>query len=1195
MMSFFSSSAADEESDPPLSILASSSKEDTTAVSQQLQQQQQHDEIRFTPNTDASVDASSLTESRATQEIERIRGKTARLRQERQWNVDMQSHTSSSMEGRRSRSLPPPPQLATQKLLLQDIMHRSRSHRSKSREQRRMMRSRSRSQRTSPRRSHIPTSIAEDEEPNDDEGVSRRNLMIPQVSSIDAPAATTTTTTTTSVDYLQASESHTTVQRQTSLVSPTTPKVSAYTAAAILQSPDATLSVTTTASEFDAEEDEALDVVHDLVSEAVSVDDVAWRNALHVLSKDARLVYAPCDGWTVWHVLALADPDVPDFVVHACALTKRGVDTADEQGRLPIHLIAATGASNVLLLQTLVELYPAGLVQTDCQGYTPLHLWLLRQGQADEALTANIGTLRVLLGYSLDTMTNNHSFRGKRLHYGDLHQLDDLQAYASQSPIKTELHPVLKDHPEYPPDVRQALHALWKQVQGDDSPSQKVVDPRQSAASVALPDTLQLPIHLLLLLLDQREEGEGNAVQAKMTKKAKDLVDGSVTDSEQDEEEDDDEAKAGSNPLTLHFFLEAIRLMVAADPQCLCAVDSDNRTPLLYVLQRNDDEESPDVTLVQALLGHAVGQEWAHDLITAQSALPAAQGSPLALHVVAQDYCHDQRLLQTIAEAYPAAVQCTDERGRTPLHVALESHTSLDDATLSWLGATQSRVAKHRDDRGRRPVDIVLRKAPTKWPTTSTDSTSTVYQQFFRESLVGEPMDAMQLGKLARLPPWLRKEVCAVSTVQEWLVDEFLSSPVRCALTLLNGALLVALIVVFRLQIGERVDQLQLDKIWVSSWYTYCVYGIASARLLLMSISWFRALSVKEFRHMILLRPMAWLDAVAMVMTLVTSVFIVGDVVDEELTMILGCASTGLLWISLLYYLSTWWYSMSIFMGAMQSILGRLIGPFVTVCALFMAASQMFYTLLSLDCEDGLRLSELSVCTVQDSYRVVYAFVRGDPLTDEVMTHESIALMALLLFSLAAFLVAFFVTLVMAAMDLDPEQIALESFWEPKLGSIIIAGSDDGDDFDDNTSVYSTVLASDTEGLYSALARTWDTLTMPWRPSLSRKNSQWYSGSVRSTGGTWIYGILAIWLVPCWLLVGLVTFGLLWPPQVRRFIFAPWAKRSTPLAAEQVSVKMSKLEQQVLQLKMMSYDKSNSVEKELKDLKNLLLLAMKED
>ena len=142
-------------------------------------------------------------------------------------------------------------------------------------------------------------------------------------------------------------------------------------------------------------------VLHDLCSEATSPDDVAWRNALYLLSLEPELATITEDGWSPLHICCLGSAPPPDFMVRAILYCEPSCARAiDDGGRLPLHMIAASSA-DPSIMQLLVEEYPQAVYKTDGHGLTPLHM-LMRNDDVD----LTMDRVRILLGQTVP--------RGKR-------------------------------------------------------------------------------------------------------------------------------------------------------------------------------------------------------------------------------------------------------------------------------------------------------------------------------------------------------------------------------------------------------------------------------------------------------------------------------------------------------------------------------------------------------------------------------------------------------------------------------------------------------------------------------------------------------------------------------------------------------------------------------------------------------------
>jgi hypothetical protein len=262
--------------------------------------------------------------------------------------------------------------------------------------------------------------------------------------------------------------------------------------------------------------------------------------------------------------------------------------------------------------------------------------------------------------------------------------------------------------------------------------------------------------------------------------------------------------------------------------------------------------------------------------------------------------------------------------------------------------------------------------------------------------------------------------------------------------------------------------------------------------------------------------------------------------------------------------------------------------PFITAGTLIIAFAQCFYTLLHLDCSDAIGVSP--VCSVRDAYRVVYMLARGAPLVDPTGEHalstEAVLLLMSFLVIFAIFLLALLVTVLIGASQLDSDQIALNSYWEPKLAFSLSSG-----DF----GVVRQQHSDHKEGLEAKKAQMWDLFMLTIFGGEPAKGTNWYTRPLPSKILGWL---TAISVVPVWTIVGFFTLGLLWPPQLRHLLFRPRGisekERIAQTTKEQSRPQISDIRGEIMQMKLMSYERSNEVEKQLRELKELLYTAMQE-
>jgi hypothetical protein len=245
----------------------------------------------------------------------------------------------------------------------------------------------------------------------------------------------------------------------------------------------------------------------------------------------------------------------------------------------------------------------------------------------------------------------------------------------------------------------------------------------------------------------------------------------------------------------------------------------------------------------------------------------------------------------------------------------------------------------------------------------------------------------------------------------------------------------------------------------------------------------------------------------------------------------------------------------------------------------------MIYTIAQINCTEG--MGDWSVCSVRESYTVIYYLVVGEPVVkidDLSSLGNGIGLLAFV-FSVALFVIlsSILCMVVMMGSRWNIDNLALISFWEPKLTFVVFA-------FRPRTAINNASKAT--------LASLWDIAIHIFLGRNGVKGKYWYARFARKPAlAKLCYWLITVIFIPIWLLVGALTFGLLWPPQVRCFLFRPQkafsaqASRGKLSPTEVYASQVSSMRQELTHIRDMSYERSNDVQREVRDLKEILLLA----
>lgn len=943
--------------------------------------------------------------------------------------------------------------------------------------------------------------------------------------------------------------------------------------------------------------------LHDLCGESSSTDDVAWRNALHVLSIQPHLAsVVDGTGWTPLHVACLGSTPPPLFMIRSLLYVSReAARKVDGGGRLPLHVVAAS-SGDAETMQLLIQEYPQGVYQIDCQGWTPLHL-ILKNFSVDISLSH----CRILLGLTTLEKTESKSARvlqrrGEHLSL-PLDELDRLVHKATPVTRLTQENMHETAFRDFPLDIQTSLRRLcqWKRKQRRLSNQTDPDDPVELDLDAALssdaetnpaahftPVKRQLPIHIIV-----RRGLSENGSQYN-----------------HDYEDDGRDDREESTPTGLSpRFLELVRLFIAFYPEGLIARDFNGHTPLLTALTMTHAQ--PSLELVELLLGKRTSgyntlPSWAQDMplytLNADrylnpAMIPCKKSHQLPLHLVAEEMARHFTILSSVHGCYPGAIQCQDARGRTPLHIILRNYrrSQVDPRTVALL--VSDNVAQTLDDEGKLPFDLlaetagnILPKQPHSIGTQGAAADDILaFKKFFQGTIIASSGPSVRnrlesdkfLLRLRSLPPWLRRQACAAPFVQELLIEE-LASPLKCALILLYATLLCALIAAFRIQVQSFIREPEAA---LPTWTLLVVHTAAAGLFVFQLVFWSLCKSMSEVLHLCVFSIWRWTDLLALVFSLVATSMLDNSSASTEAILGTATAATGLLWFSAVGFVSSWWYGASLFTTSVQQIAKLLFWPLTIAAILTVGFSQMFYTVRHITCAED--PGDSNLCSVRDSYMLVYFLMIGEPIVNmdnNTRTQSSVIILALL-FATALLLLALSIMamIVLGGSNCDYEELSL-AYWEPKLTFVIFACGKESAFFQSKLS--------------ASLEVAWIVATDILSGRDGAKGTYWYACFSRKSAfvkaGYWMVTVI---IVPIWILAGLITFGLLWPPQVRRFLFRPQAgapfrqDRGNKSPPEVYASHLSSLRNELTQIRDMSYERSNDVQRDLRHLKEILHLA----
>jgi len=865
---------------------------------------------------------------------------------------------------------------------------------------------------------------------------------------------------------------------------------------------------------------------------------------------------------TPLHVACLAHEPPPLWMTRGLLYTAPAAcRQTDNGGRLPLHLLVATSA-DVGTMRLLVEEFPPSVAHKDDRGFTPLQLLL-----KNEQVSLTLEHLRLLLGQidyfskgakAAETERRHNHFlfrRGDHLTSG----IEELEGLGKQREERHE-----SSFRQYPDDVRQCLTKItqWKR-RDTNRQSQKNKRQRQeeleflecrdrdftNPASIPTPTGQLLPLHLLV-------RRRVKSVPSKVLFSTKEAT-----------------------------LADLLRVLIAAYPQGLVGTDANGKTPIMAALLQKDalpDEDSIELLMGMRTPGY---DKWNRER---PASIPSGDTYQLPLHVAAEELLWNYSILSAICEANPDARTVQDIRGRTPLHLALQNYRSIpvDEATLSLLYVDA--VAKIKDHDGKTPFDLMVENPKcVEEPHRSkhyVKPDSVVFQDFLDAS-IERPRNGQEaqsfLQRFRGLPPWLRREACAARFVQETLLEEIVS-PFNTFRIISSGFVLVVLLALLRRLLHVNDDLAVL------------IYYLATYHLTVQVIYWATTLYMGECFRLCVTNPWRWIDVITCLLGMwcahaVSSSAGMGSSggIDDPLVSTLGASATAACWLSLLGYMVDWWCGVAVFVGSALQLLYILVWPLCVGAMGIIATSQVIFTLE--DCSGG------GICSLSDAYTVVYWMILGEPVLSDGYDFSGSMVVTIIAFTVLWiwWIFSAVAMTVAEANRLDRSQLALKWYWEPKVTLTVMVASDDAKLSDSPSLV---------EQYCDRMEQGWDVLSSALRGETSSEH--WSACCFRSKFAGVFTGFIALFLLPIWFGFGLVTFGLLWPPQVRRWLFRPTDtcpsinQRRPRFSSNEdylTRAKLSQLRADVVDLKAVAYDQNYQIQKDLGFLKDVIYRAVMED
>mmetsp|Transcript_9093 Transcript_9093/g.12614 ORF Transcript_9093/g.12614 Transcript_9093/m.12614 type:complete len:884 (-) Transcript_9093:140-2791(-) len=600
---------------------------------------------------------------------------------------------------------------------------------------------------------------------------------------------------------------------------------------------------------------------------------------------------------------------------------------------------------------------------------------------------------------------------------------------------------------------------------------------------------------------------------------------------------------------------DVLSLLVEAYPNTKVAQDRRRRTPLHFAFSDAQKANAEDGDGSKA--GNSIV-----DVVRLLSDSGAAQLSDatgkLPIHYACA-YGTRAAVLEVLVKAYPDGIFAKEESGRTPLHLAMvNAHRPASLSVLSFLLQERGAdIINISDNYGFLPLHLLAMACRLSADKVEERRNAT---ECLRMYLAAQPKPTADfLSALQALPDWLRDEAVVTPHVQKILNDK-IGKRFPTFILLLDGYFLIAIIACFDIAssqfirnsfdddaTGDVIDDKGLV-IFLFVGGGYFLLREVAQMIALGSLgtfsSWYQDLN-------------NWLDVLVITLTVLYGcVMMSGTAIISNETFRSGVAfSKAVFWTGFIVFLRSIRIEFAVFLSGVIYVVRRLTAFLIAMTVILLAFAQMFEIVYKETerCKDG---ESFPHCTLGESLLRVIRMMMGEVGPADLTYRNSNV--AIVLFVAYAFLVVIVLSTVLIAIVVDSYGViknerAAMVFWSNRLD--FVAEMDaiirvfgraayfltckkknrPGSKANVNETAQGTDTAQDetTPDANDRFRAGWESLMNLLEPEDIDVDPWGYE--------FWCYFIFRVvavlFIIPLWLGLGALTAGILWPPQVRSWLF----------------------------------------------------------
>ena len=410
------------------------------------------------------------------------------------------------------------------------------------------------------------------------------------------------------------------------------------------------------------------------------------------------------------------------------------------------------------------------------------------------------------------------------------------------------------------------------------------------------------------------------------------------------------------------------------------------------------------------------------------------------------------------------------------------------------------------------------------------------------------------LTALQSLPEWLR-DYAVLSPVVQKILNVKIAQRFPTAVTLMDFVFYVLVIAFFQLAVISRLEATDnpndMNKGFLAPLYIAAFYFLVREMIQALSLA-----SLGLFNTYVS-DPSNGLDLIYILLVLFWTIVMHTGGLNQQVFQTGAALSIAIFWVMILSFLQSIFVGFAVFVGGVIYVMKRLVAFLLALAIILIAFSQIFYTLFrqtefcqygenadsytvfpvrSMDCGTNDATNELECttdvdcepvnedpyCNFRTSFFRVFTMLLGE--VDEAYFRDNTLatfLYALFMFACVIVLANVLIAIVTDSYGVIQNERAALVFWSNRL------------DFVAEMDVISSNFARKGErGSSSEESATGEL----WKKFMYLFDDEIDEHGIMSIESI-VYIVLKVFaacvIIPLWIIFGLITFGMLWPPQVR--------------------------------------------------------------